>query len=309
MPDLERVNRNKEGILSSMRLNGPSLPVQIARAVGLSPLFASAFLAELAAEKKIKISDMKVGSSPLYYLSGQEEQLEKFIEYLNQREKEAFFLLQKSRVLEDEKQNPVVRVALRAIKDFAVPIRIKFGGETRLFWKYFSLSDAEVGGFVRRGAERKPESLASRQPVIGGEALVSKKVHVPAQIKQKTGVGQTNISKSVVPKFKPKISSEFTKSVRDYLKGREIEVLNVLSEKKKEFVARVRLDMVFGKQEFYLIAKDKKSVTDNDLALGWQASHGEKLPALVMSSGELSKKGKDYLEKWGNLVRYEKLKF
>ena len=66
--------RNK--ILSILRLKGPSLPVQIARETGLNSLFAGAFLSELASDKSIKISMMKVWGSPLYFLPGQESQLE-----------------------------------------------------------------------------------------------------------------------------------------------------------------------------------------------------------------------------------------
>jgi len=58
----------KERILSLLRRRGPSLPVHIAKETGLSILFAGAFLSELVADKQIKFTDMKVGSSPIYFL-------------------------------------------------------------------------------------------------------------------------------------------------------------------------------------------------------------------------------------------------
>ena len=145
MIDLERLNKNKEGILSALRLRGPSLPVRIANTIGLSPLFTAAFLSELKAEQKLKVSNMKVGSSPLYYLEGQEEKLTNFIEHLNQREREAVELLKKEKVLLDSEQEPVVRVALRATKDFAVHVKVRVDGELKLFWKYFLLKDEQIG--------------------------------------------------------------------------------------------------------------------------------------------------------------------
>jgi len=144
MTDLEQLNRRKEGILSTIRLRGPSLPVQVAKAIQVSPLFASAFLSELKSEDKVKISNMRVGSSPLYYLKGQEHLLENFTMHLNQRENEAFMLLKEKAVLLDEKQEPVVRVAMRAIKDFAVPLKIRIDGESKLFWKHFLVSDEDA---------------------------------------------------------------------------------------------------------------------------------------------------------------------
>jgi hypothetical protein len=144
--DMQKLLRDKELILSSINTRGPSLPVHAARAANLSILFASAFLSELFAEGKVKMSRMKVGSSSLYYLSGQEAKLENFVEYLNSREKEAFYLLKKEKILSDEIQEPAIRVALRAISDFAIPIkknllealsyfrrRVK-GDSARAFW-------------------------------------------------------------------------------------------------------------------------------------------------------------------------------
>src|SRR3989344_7538679 len=147
---------NKERILATMRLSGPSLPVRIAKSLGISPLFASAFLSELKSEEKLKISNMRVGSSPIYYLSGQENQLENFTMYLNQREKEAFHLLKENKLLEDSELEPVVRVALRAIKDFAIPVRVRIDGESKLFWKFFSINDSEITEMIKNPEKEIP---------------------------------------------------------------------------------------------------------------------------------------------------------
>ncbi|MBU0977622.1 MAG: hypothetical protein KKD18_04350, partial [Nanoarchaeota archaeon] len=152
MIEVEKLSASKEKILSTIKYRGPILPVQVAKEINFSPLFASAFLSELKDEGKIKISNMRVGSSPLYYLPGQEEMLEKFVPYLNQREKEAFQKLKQEKVLDDVSQDPVVRVALRAIKDFAVPVKVRINGEMRLFWKYFILNDEEILGLVNKGS-------------------------------------------------------------------------------------------------------------------------------------------------------------
>ena len=88
----DKILGTKRKITSILKLKGPSLPVQIAREIQLSSLFAGALLSELAKEKLIKISHMKVGGSPLYFIAGQEELLEKFHSYLPGKEKEAFLL-------------------------------------------------------------------------------------------------------------------------------------------------------------------------------------------------------------------------
>ena len=335
MVDILKMNRDKEKILSTIRIRGPSLPVQISKNTGMSPLFASAFLSELKGEDKLKISDMKVGSSPLYYVPGQEGMLENFIQHLNQRERQAFNILKSYRVLEDSKLDPVVRVALRYIKDFAVPIKVKYNSEEKLFWKYFIIEDSEFEDIAKdllEGRKKHPEDRKIDLGEIKEEAKEEKEEIIDKERKEeavkKEDAGKIKEKKKREPKVKKEdnkkeiievkreigvkenkiLESEFGKKVKDYLSGRDIEVLEVILDKKKEFVAKIKTDYVFGKQVHYLIAKDKKSVSDNDLTVALQNAQAEKMPAIVMSLGELNKKGKDYLSQWGNLVKFERLR-
>ena len=134
----------KNKIISFIKIRGPCLPVQIAREIEKSSIIASAFLSELASEKTIRISNMKVGGSPLYFLPGQEEQLEKFSQHLPEKEKQALSLLKENKVLQDEKQEPAIRVALRSIKDFAFPLALKTEETKTIFWHYLTLPEEEA---------------------------------------------------------------------------------------------------------------------------------------------------------------------
>ena len=300
---VEEVSRTNDKILATLTSKGPCLPVQIAREIGFSPMFASAFLSELKAGDKVKLSNMRVGSSPLYYLPGQENLLEKFSGYLNQREKEAFFLLKEKRVLSDNEQPPVMRVALRAIKDFAHPVKIRAGSESKLYWRYFELAEEEVVRFVREGAPTvsvKPKEVEKKKEEVRNEKGPRAEVE-KALMEEERPLAE--IRKRKVEQ------SEFVISVKDYLSAKEIEVLEVISEKKREFEAKVRIDTLLGKQEFYLVAKEKKSVNENDFAMALQKAQGKKMPALVMATGEMNKKGREHFEEWGNLVKWEKLSF
>ena len=88
---MERKNPTeiKERIINFLREKGPNFPSAISREIGMDSIFTSAFLSELASEKKIKISYMRVGSSPVYYLKETKNQLENFSKYLKNKEKEA----------------------------------------------------------------------------------------------------------------------------------------------------------------------------------------------------------------------------
>src|SRR3989304_3025980 len=129
----------KNRMVSFLERKGPSLPVHIAKDVNYSILFTSAFLSELFAEKRIKMSSMRIGSSPLYFLEGQEPMLEPFSSHLKSKERESFLLLKEKKYLKDIEQPPAIRVAIRSINDFALPyLRNK-----ELFWKYFTATEED----------------------------------------------------------------------------------------------------------------------------------------------------------------------
>jgi len=136
-------------------------------------------------------------------------------------------------------------------------------------------------------------------------------------VQKKIELKKEDINKNLIEEERPlaekkKIKvkdNEFVINVKDYLRAKDIEILEVLSERKRDFEARIRIDTMLGKQEFYLMAKDKKTVSDNDFAVALQKAQSKKMLAAVMATGSLNKKGKEHLEQWGNLVKYEKLKF
>jgi len=275
----------KEKIIKILKIRGPSLPVHIARETGLDVLFASALLAELASEKEIRISKMKVGGSPLYFLQGQEMQLERFINYLPGKEREAFLLLKQKKVLEDSRQEPPIRVALRNLKDFAFPFVTKIKEKGELFWRFHSVGEQEAKEKLKSVTEikkirtKKPEKKETEKPLI--------------ELKPKKD------------RFKEK--SGFVKSVVDLLTQENIEILEEKEIKKREYIAIIRINSGIGKLTFLLIAKDKKRVTENDFTIALQKSQASKMPCLFLSPGEPSKKALNYIGQYSGLLKFKKL--
>lgn len=290
--DMQKLAQNKETIVNSIKTRGPSLPVQVAREANLSVLFASAYLSELYNERKVKMSHMKVGSSSLYYVQGQEAQLENFIQYLNSREKEALFLLKSKKMLEDEKIEPASRVALRSLRDFAIPIRIKTEDSSKLFWKHFLVSDEEIeklaNEFIQPKIEKEPEKVVKA-------------------IKERKQEPEKVIEKTKKERKKPGEESLFSKKVKEYLTKRNIDLLEIKEEKKKELLAKVALNSMFGKQEYLLIAKEKKKITEEDITIALHKAQLEKMPALFIAPGNIDKKAEEHAKTWRNLIVFEKI--
>src|SRR3989338_4968630 len=116
---------NHDKICELIRNTGPILPLQAAKLINSDTIIASAHLSDLVATKRLKISHVKVGGSPVYYLPGQEPSLQNFTNQLNEKEKRAYELLREKKILQDTELEPLFRVALRNLKDFAVPLTVK----------------------------------------------------------------------------------------------------------------------------------------------------------------------------------------
>ena len=281
----QNLEETKRKILSLLKIKGPSLPVHISREVNLDMLFSAAILSELASEKLVKISKMKVGGSPLYFLEGQEQQLEKFSNYLPNKEKEAFLLLKQKKLLQDKKQEPAIRVALRNLKDFAFPLIINISNRQELFWRFYTMTEKEA-----------------REKLQRAEII---------KTKERTQIKAETIERPLLtlkPKSKSrKEKSDFVKSVISKLQSESIEILEEKDVKKREYQAIIKINSDIGKLFFLLIAKDKKRITENDLTLAIQKAQTLKMPALLLTPGQLNKKALTYLEQYSGLLKFKKI--
>ncbi|MCX6746683.1 MAG: hypothetical protein NTU63_00940 [Candidatus Pacearchaeota archaeon] len=299
MPDGNVLN-TKEKIVSLLRMNGPSLPVHIAHGTGLSILFASAFLSELLYEGKIRISYLKVGNSPLYFVQGQEYRLERFAQYLKSREKDAFFLIRERKFLKDSEQEPAIRVALRELKDFAIP----FKKDEEIYWRYFNVPKEEL--FTKEIVNEKPKEEIIIKEIV--KEIPKEETMIIVQEKKKGLDIFDNSKKEIVEKKKEiiekkKEKSEFVMDILKFLKNKKIEVIQEIENKKKEFygIAKIKTDL--GEIEVFVIAKEKKKITEDDIILFIQKGQAQKRIVLFVSSGELDKKAIKVLEDYGNIIR------
>jgi len=241
-------NETHEKIISILESNGPSLPIQIAKETEMSSLFISAYLSELANEKRIKISDLKVGGSPLYFLEGQEEQLERFYKFLHPREAETFLLLKKNKILKDSEQEPAVRVALRSIRDFA----IGFKKEDEIYWRHRSFSESELNSLT---SKPKPQKTTKPTKESKNQEIVKTKT-------DKTEF-QNPLIMSKIKKQKPK--SEFVLKTINFLTNNNIKILEEKEYKAKEYNCITKINSQLGPINFLSQAKQKKTISETDI--------------------------------------------
>ena len=276
----------KEKIISIFKRRGPSLPIHIARETELSILFASAFLSELLAEKKIKISNMRVGSSPIYFIPGQEFMLEKFSEFLKSKEKEAFLLLKEEKFLKDSKQEPAIRVALRELKDFAIP----FKKDEEIYWRYFNVPESEFEKVEEKVVE------TSKEPV---KILINEEKTKEVLKKEK----RKKISKKPVKTKSSKQNEKFLTKVKDFLMKSSIEINSIENIGKNELVLKVKEN---GKEKLFF-AYNKKRITEKEIVKAGKKASEENLKYSIFFLGTLPKKISDFREALRNIVSIGKL--
>ena len=286
---MQDANEIKERIISALKLRGPSLPVHIAGEIKTSILFSSAFLGELFSEKKVRISHMKVGSSPLYFLPGQESSLENFSQHLKSKEKDAFLLLKEKRFLVDSIQSPAIRVALREIRDFALP----FKKNDQIVWRYFLVPESE---FKTVEEKEKPMEIEVKK-LVAAEEMENEKPAEIFNLNRKKPKKRENKSSKVSKKKISEKREKFFSDVKEFLSGNSIDLLDIKSFGKKEIILKVK----DKGEEKILVAYNKKKISNNDILKAHKKASALELPYMIISLSEPAKKTSELIKAMKNL--------
>ena len=307
----------KHKIIELIKIKGPIIPVQISKEINSDILMASAHLSELSSEGKVKISNVKIGGSPLYYLKGQESMLEKFSNNLHEKERKAFDMLKERRVLRDNRLEPVIRVALRGIKDFAVPLQVTYQNNKEIFWRWYSLDKKEMESLIKSMLTGK-EPIAPKKPIeplkkeikkeeekvekdIKKEEPIKREVQKP--LEEKKEIKEKPPEKKVIVKV-----DSFLEEVKLFLNKNKINVENYeIIRKNSEVDFLLEIPSTVGNLNYYCKAKNKKRVSDSDLSSAYVQGQLKKLPVLFLTKGDLTKKAKEMLSKEFKNIKINKL--
>ncbi|MBW2996119.1 hypothetical protein KY332_02330 [Candidatus Woesearchaeota archaeon] len=352
----------QEQIIEIIRQQGPLLPAKLAKAIGSNILIASAHLSNLVDEKKVLISNTKVGGSPVYYIDGQKGRLQEFASNLNEKDYKTFDLLKQEKILRDDGLDQLTRVSLRTIKDFAVPLQVIKGENKIIFWKWYLISNQEAEDLIK-GKLEKPKSTIDEerskleekkkleeqrkleeekrkkleeqkrteqekrkaeeekrkqegQKRIEERRLQDKKIEEERkkleeerkrfqrekeelqkqiQLERQSLLREIETKKGVKKEAK-KVDDPFLEQLMMNFREKKIQVVeHKIIRKKSEIDMVIRIPSVMGGLEYYCKAKNKKTVNDSDLSSAVVQGQLKKLPVLFLTTGELSKKAKEFL--------------
>ncbi|MFH1054165.1 MAG: hypothetical protein V1740_07135 [Candidatus Woesearchaeota archaeon] len=181
---------DKEKILRFIRANGPIIPVQLSKEINQNILMSSAILSEMVSKKELKVSNLKIGGTPLYYIQGQEPQLQNYSNKLPPKEKDAYDLMRMKKVLREKNLDPIYRITLRMIKDFSVPLRVTINNNEELFWKWYLTPNDEAETLIKNMLglikQEVKEEIPERKGIKPAPDVIDrarKEIEIPQQLK------------------------------------------------------------------------------------------------------------------------------
>ena len=283
-----------QAILEIISRKGPVIPVQVSKEINDNILMASARLSELLSSKKIKISSLKVGGSPLYYLPGQEEKLRNFANNLGGVERKAYDLLEQGKVLRDAVMEPAVRVALRQIKDFAVPLQVIYQEKTEIFWKWYLTENKEAEIVIKGIIDAISKSREMQQPQALQKAPEQTRLEKP---KEEIKKPEETVKKEIQKTRKAAQKINFLNEINLFFSKAKINIIDVKEiEKNSEFDITIELNTQLGNVKYFCKAKNKKNISEGDLSSALVNAQSKGLPLLFITNGKTSKKSQEKLK-------------
>jgi len=309
-----------EQILDLVKQKGPILPVHVSKQINDNLLMTSARLSELLSNKKLKISSIKVGGSPLYYVDGQESRLQDYADNLGSKEKEAYKLLKEKKVLRDLVLEPAIRVALRMIKDFSIQLQVNYLDKTEIFWKWYLTQNSEAQEIINEALSKKEAikqgPIETQKDDPAKKYQTSTNVEKQGTIKQETRPIQAIKQDTAKTPLLDKTSKIADKTKEELIKKpRQTTDRNYLLNKTNSFFSRnkinkvdeeeikknlemnfiVELETSIGKAKYFCKSKNRKKISESDLSTAMIQAQSKGLPLIFITTGKISKKAMEML--------------
>ncbi len=323
---MEPVDRDK--VVSIVKLRGPLIPNELRKALGMGDTtLLGAVLSELSSKGLVKVSRTKLGGSPFYYDPAKPESIERLSQHLGEKEQRAYHLLKEKRVLRDDRQEALVRVCLRNIKDFARMLTVNAPEGQVVYWKYYLLDDGEAERLIKRDLgmedaaprsaaappQETPQPAKSPEQARPSATAQQRSAQAPAPVKEATASSAPAGSRQAAPREEAagapakesqetleaeEIDDPFYRQVKAYFDKHGIAIKErQLVRKRSELDLVIGLPTPVGTVDYYCKAKAKKRSNDGDLAAAKLQGHSRNLPTLYLTTGEITKKAKEKLQR------------
>ncbi len=265
----------QERILEQIRLYGPSTPVDVAQRTKENSIIITAILEDLVKQGMLLKAKKKFGSLEIYYLPHQKSTLRRVLmeRIYNEIEKYLLRKIEARGYIHESELSDEEKKAIYGLADFVE--------KENKFWK--------LKGFVIPKEEI---------PEIKTEEEVKEKV-------EQVQIQPIKKEKDKLPKDVKQIKAK----VLDWLKDKGVEILKEEEVRKNVYKLVAKAPTAFGKQKYYVFIKIKKKVAYQDMADILNICITEKVPIVIITTGEFSKSAKEFHKKnLGEMVKLVELK-
>jgi hypothetical protein len=309
---------NKDDVERLVREKGPLIPNDLKKELQADTIIIGAVLSQLVSEGKARVTKVKIGGSPAYYAPGTEEKLIQMMKHLNEKDRRTAELLQEHKILQESGQDPLVRVCLRNIKDFAKPLEVTVNGQAEIFWKWFLTSAEDAHALIAKELNigKKPEALPEakimQEEKKPDETLQQVVLLTPEKKTEEEGRKQKARVRAKASEFqKPlieeaqgadRVDDAFFAKAREHFRKNNIVMTGFKIVRKSEIDFFITVPTGLGSQDYYCKARDKKKVNDGDLSTAYIQGQATKLPIVFLTTGELTKKAKEMLSSLKGII-------
>ncbi len=210
----------KDNLLRYVREQKYTTPTSVAEIFDTTTMIASAALSELAKEKTVGITHLKLSASPYYYDPRQKEALQELGEkHLSNYEKEAYLKLKEQQVLNDTSLSIQIRLAIDRIKDFATPIELEHDSKQFKFWVWY----------LRDPNETKKQILDVLKGNSKGQVQTQtqKKQETKQQAHSQTKVEKENLPKNTISEVQGEVEKDKEEEfIENYLTQNYLKIEN-----------------------------------------------------------------------------------
>lgn len=327
-----------EQVFSIIQEHGPILPVDIVKKIGGNTILTGALISDLVRKDKVKVTkNIRVGSSPLYYVSGQEEKLEKYLHLLSESERRAVDILKKNGVIFENEVPELYRIGLMNASDFSIPLNIKYKDTEYHAFKWFLLDAESTKSLIQKKLEEKagkdnespvlkdqdieenqtryePEQPLSEDVTSESDENTQQAEETKKETPQKTDTNtpheseQLSISHNALQEDIKNDSLlnvvyELSKSI-----GFKLRMYDII-RKNREVNAIIRFSSPFGTLTYFAKALDKKRISPSDLYALFAEAQIKKLPALLITGGELQSQAQKLVDQELTMIKVYTTKF
>jgi len=257
----------KDNLLRFVREKKYVTPTNIAESFDTTTIIGSAALSGLSKDNLIKITNLKIGSTPYYYDPKQSESLiELANKHFSSYDKEIFLKLQSSQVLNDISLSIQEGLAIKRIKDFAIPVEINSNGKNLKFWVWYLRDLKETKTQILDAIKPKTKEIQKEKPKTIEKEIIKKQINIQNSKKQEIQnlENKSNLTSGI---YKPKVKTieSYENKIESFIKNYfEENYLKIIEREEKKNGISYTSSILINKIEvifdcFYFEKKPKES--------------------------------------------------